>query len=535
MRYLRMGCLILALAALVFSLAGCGSQQSFRYDLDGPVSSLDPQFTQETDAWLILGNTMEGLVRRGPGGELEPGLAESYVLSEDGCTYTFTLREGLRWSTYEDQEGEEVSLPLTAEDFVFAFRRMLEPGSGSPWAGDYRMIQGAQQVLAGEQPVETLGVIALDDRTLEIRLEEPSEFFLEALANPAAVPCSETFFQQTRGRYGMDAGTILSCGPMEVVEWDNENRIRLAPNASYHSPDTVTMELATLYIGRDRLQMMVEGKSDCGPVQAQDLQLVVDEGFSCQGYDNIIWGLMFNQEREELADQRVRTALQASVDKTQLAGLPGVGFSLTDALVPPTAQVGNRNYRDLAGGALQWVYNPTAARELLYQALEDLEMEEPARMSLIVPKDSPVAEAASYLQQMWQSALSLGVDVERLEAEEFTQRLMAGQYDIALTVLSAQSPGADGTLEAYHSQSGRNWCGYRWEEYDRLLDQAYSASQVEEAASAYARAEDLILSQAVVCPIYQQTSYFAVARSMEGLSYSPNYHQLTIYCASRAG
>lgn len=533
MRYLRILSLTLVLVMMILPLGGCGSQQSFRYDLDGPVSSLDPQFTQEEEAWLILANTMEGLVRRMPDGQLEPGLAERYTISEDGCTYTFYLREGLQWSAYENQEGEEVTLPLTAHDFVFAFRRMMEAGSNSVWGSDYRMIQGAQEILAGQQPSETLGVRAIDDRTLEIRLREPSEFFLDALANPAASPCSEEFFQQTRGRYGLDGGTILACGPMMVSEWNNESRIRLVPNPNYHNPDGVTMDLAVLYIGRDRLQMMLDGKTDCGPVEAQDLQQVVDKDFSCQGYDNIIWGLMFNQQRQELADQRVRSALQASVDKSQLAGLPGVGFSLTDSLVPPTAQVGNANYRDLAGGALQWVYNPSAARTQFYQVLEEMEMSEPARMSLIVPKDSPVAEAAPYLQQMWQSSLSLGVDVERLDSDEFIQRLMSGQYDIALTVLSVKSPGADGTLEAYHSQSGRNWCGYQSEEYDRLLDQAYSAAQVEEAASAYARAEDLILSQSAVCPIYQQTSYFAVSQSMENLSYSPNYNQLYFYGSTR--
>ena len=113
MRYLRILSLTLVLVMMILPLGGCGSQQSFRYDLDGPVSSLDPQFTQEEEAWLILANTMEGLVRRMPDGQLEPGLAERYTISEDGCTYTFYLREGLQWSAYENQEGEEVTLSLT--------------------------------------------------------------------------------------------------------------------------------------------------------------------------------------------------------------------------------------------------------------------------------------------------------------------------------------------------------------------------------------------------------------------------------------
>ena len=534
-RYIQLLAFLLSLS-LVLLLAGCGgSRQTIRYDLDGPVDSLDPQFTQEEDAWLILANTMEGLFRRGEEGELEPGLAESYTLSEDGLVYTFTLREGLTWSAYENEAGEEVTLPLTASDFVFAFRRMMDPSGGSAYGGDYRVIQGAAAIQAGSQPVETLGVEAVDDRTLVIRLEEPSEFFLDSLANPAAAPCNEQFFEETRGRYGMDRSTILSCGPMMVSSWDNTSRISLVPNPQYHSPQTVTMDLAALYIGRDRVQMMLDGATDCGPVTAENLQTMVDAGFLCQGYDDTVWGLVFNQQREELADQRIRSALQGAVDKSQLAGLPGVGFALTDGVVPLTALVGDQSYRDLAGAALQWVYNPTAARELLYQALADLGLEESPMLVLIVPQDSPAAEAAPYLQQMWQSALSLGVDVERLEAGEFAQRLQGGEYDIALTTLSTKSPTAEGTLEAYHSQSGRNVCGYQSGEYDRLLDQARSTAQVEEAASAYARAEDLLLSEVVVCPIYQQTSYFAVARSVEGLIVSPHYNQILFYRATREG
>ena len=175
--------------------------------MDTIPSNLDPQVASTASDVIACENLYSGLVRKDASGKLVPALAEHWEVSSDRRTYTFTLKSGL---TYTATKGAATDYAITAEDFVFAFRRMFRADTASPYAVEFSAIENSAAVLAGQLPETALGVQARGDATLVFCLSEPDENFLSKLTLPGAMPCDEDFFNSTRGTYGLSAASALS-------------------------------------------------------------------------------------------------------------------------------------------------------------------------------------------------------------------------------------------------------------------------------------------------------------------------------------
>lgn len=212
----RVLCALLA-AVFVLSLAGCGSgSASFTWFVDTIPSNLDPQVASTASDVIACENLYSGLVRKDASGKLVPALAEHWEVSSDRRTYTFTLKSGL---AYTATKGAATDYAITAEDFVFAFRRMFRADTASPYAVEFSAIENSAAVLAGQLPETALGVQARGDATLVFCLSEPDENFLSKLTLPGAMPCDEDFFNSTRGTYGLSAASTLSSGSFYLYNW----------------------------------------------------------------------------------------------------------------------------------------------------------------------------------------------------------------------------------------------------------------------------------------------------------------------------
>ena len=208
----RLKAAFLALLLLIACcLSGCLSAEDEA--VLAPVAlpdNLDPQLCEGETASFIVRHLFEGLTVQTPDG-IAPGAAESWTVSADGLTYTFTLRPDAGWS-----DGE----PVEAADFVFAFTRLFDPSTGSEAAADYLAISGASERLAGEEV--PIGVRAEGADTVVFTLGIPDREFLSLLSLPAASPCREDFFRETHGRYGLSLGDILGNGRFILSTWDGE-------------------------------------------------------------------------------------------------------------------------------------------------------------------------------------------------------------------------------------------------------------------------------------------------------------------------
>ncbi len=210
-QFFRITAAVLA-AAFLLALTGCGSSSSapsFTWFVDTIPANLDPQVASAAPDVIACENLYSGLVRKKADGEIVPDLSESWTISSDGKTYTFQIKDGL---TYKAVKGASTDHTITAEDFVFAFRRIFQPQTNSPYAVEFAALENSVAVLAGTADASTLGVSAAGPLTLVFRLSEKDDNFLAKLTLPGAMPCDEAFFESTRGTYGLTAKTTLSSG-----------------------------------------------------------------------------------------------------------------------------------------------------------------------------------------------------------------------------------------------------------------------------------------------------------------------------------
>ena len=282
-RWLRFTAAVLA-AAFLFALTGCGSSTnsaSFTWFVDSIPANLDPQVASGASDVIACENLYGTLVRKDPDGELVPGLCEEWTVSPDGLTYTFTLKDGL---TYAAAKGAATEYDITAEDFVFAFRRIFRADTASPYAVEFSAIQNSAAVQAGLADESSLGVSANGVLTLVFRLSERDDNFLAKLTLPGAAPCDEAFFESTRGTYGLTAKTTLASGSFYLYNWTTNG---LFLRRTVESPLVGSLRLVqdTSGSGKSAAQLLADGKCSAAldeSGEATNLQTV--------NYSDTTWG-----------------------------------------------------------------------------------------------------------------------------------------------------------------------------------------------------------------------------------------------------
>ena len=331
------------LTALLFlTLTGCGSgSNSFTWFVDTIPANLDPQVASAASDVIACENLYSGLVRKDPDGQLEPALCERWEVSADRKTYTFYLKDGL---TYRAAKGTAADCAITAEDFVFAFRRMFRAATNSPYAVEFSALENSAEVLAGQLPESALGVSASGPLTLVFRLSSPDENFLSKLTLPGAMPCDEAFFNSTRGTYGLTAKTTLSSGPFYLYNWTSSGLfLRREPSGT--RIDSLRLVQNTNNADQSAIELINSEKCSAA-VDATGSTT----SLSSISYSDTTWSLLFNCNTI-FSSTELRQALAgvardaAEVPSTEL-------FAAADSLIPAGLNVDGMNYRDTVGEGL---------------------------------------------------------------------------------------------------------------------------------------------------------------------------------------
>lgn len=529
------------IAAMLLPLFGCssGSGSLIRYNISQGVDNLDPQFAEDPNELLIILNCFEGLFRLDEEGVPVPAAAESYTLSDDERVYTFSLRRDLMWSD---------ETPLTAHDFAFAFQRILQPDSPAPNASDFLCIRNAQQVLEGTLPPSSLGVKALDDYTLVIRLEEPNLFFTELLTSAAAMPCREDFFFGCNGRYGLSLDTLLFNGPYKVRSWNNSKYIGLTPNDVYHEQDRLpacSVYLYTTQPAEINAEMLLADRIDSGPVSFEDLETLENASYTVDSFRNTVYLLFFNLRNTYLQNEDVRLGMAYAFNRQLFQPQLTENLELTNVLIPPIASIQGTNYRTLSSVS-GLVYDKANAQEHFSAGLEQLHILKLSKNNLICLADGPHKVLAGYIQQQWQNDLNLYVNTEAMSRAEFYSTVSSGDFQMAIVpvTMSQSNPGIflsqicrylslfapqvtapDPEAEENEEAASlfvnaaaiaedlkllQNYCTY-----------AQSATTKQEAAMWFAKAEKLLLEKGYAVPLYFESSYYAVSPAFEGIRFTP--------------
>lgn len=510
-------------AAFFFALTGCSGSSnapSFTWFVDTIPSNLDPQVASAASDVIACENLYSGLVRKNADGEILPDLAESWTVSPDGLTYTFQIKDGL---TYSAVKGASTDYAITAEDFVFAFRRIFQAQTNSPYAVEFSAIQNSAAVLDGTSDPSTLGVSMSGPLTLVFRLSTPDDNFLSKLVLPGAMPCDEEFFDSTRGTYGLTAKTTLSSGSFYLYNW-TANGLFLRRDVSAPQIGSLRLVQNTSSSGKSAAQLIADEKcsaalDDTG--ETTSLQSV--------SYSDTTWALLFNSaEGSVFENQELRQALAGIAREN--ADVPASGlYTAADGLVPSGLTVDGIDYRKTAGNPLPSIADP---RALYLSARQGMSSSDFSGVTVLLPKEAGLTELAEQINGAWQKDCSLFFSIEEVPQEEFDQRIASGNYTIALAPIQAEGGSVYQMLSQFSAEGG-GLTGYNDPLYSQLLDE--STQQTGRArCGLLSQCEHQLLQSCTVVPLLNQQKRLLIADGITGLVFDPFIPVLDLTYAAKS-
>ncbi len=510
-RMKKIAAFLLAIA-LTVPLAACSGKESnqiLKYDISADPVNLDPQLVNDYASSLVVFNMMEGLLRINSEGKLTEGVAKDYDVSEDGLEYTFYLREDALW-----ENGDSV----TANDFVFAFKRLFDPQTSSPTAKNYYCIKNSKAVYKGKKTSDTLGVAALSTFVLKITLSYSNPMFLQLLTDPAAMPCNEAFFHETKGKYGLDADKTLANGPFVLNGWSHDDYLSLRRNTKYVSAREVIPAGVSFIVETENSQYrFTTERTDAFIFESADDSVL--KKYDITKYENTVWGIAVNLKKRPFNNENITKALAASFDRSAFSESLPDSYRVTDAIVPGSITMLDKSYRDYASGIITSLYNLKNAKKLYKKGKKQTSGLN--SVTLIASEGTIHADMFAYASQIWQKELSFYVKVETLEEDEYQSALESGDYDLAIVAISADYNSPEAILAQFTKGADGNIFGYSSNKYDKLLDAAQRADGIVRAAEYYVTAEKLVLSDGAFIPMYYQTGYFAVQKNVSDIAYYP--------------
>lgn len=415
-----------------------GSGHIFKMNIENNPQNLDPQMAEDDESVMIITNMMEGLMKTDASGAIVPAAAESFSMSEDGITYTFYLRQDRMWESLM----EDFSEPVTADDFVFAFQRIFDAKTESPYSKDFSCIKNGTAVLNGTKPKTELGVKAVDKHTVEFTLEYPYYNFLSLLAETPAMPCCRTFFELTKGKYGMAADACASNGAFCLKEWNydpywDNNYLIMRRNKSHSEADYVYPYSINFFITGD-------SSPNIDSFSAEDINCFITEKYDEKLFsgNNYIGssvktaGLLINTGSEYFGDKRIREALAKSVKRDSYSHLLSEQFTEAYGIIPGGITVQGKSYRDLSPDRLMSVYDANSA-QLWESALKSAGIESADGVKITVSESFAASDVIYDITDKWRSGLLFNCGVETVSQTEYDSKLGSRDFDIALVEIRA--------------------------------------------------------------------------------------------------
>ncbi|MGY2049056.1 peptide ABC transporter substrate-binding protein [Methylobacterium sp. JK268] len=511
----------LAATSLVHAPARAAGPAVYRRGIAAEPGTLDPQKSTSIYEEAVLRDLFEGLITYDPGGRIVPGAAESWTSSEDGLTWTFTLRSENRWSNGD---------PVVAEDFAAALRRALDRKTGAPYANLLYCLRGGEAVNRGGAPVESLGVEAPDARRLVVTLAQPTPYLLELLGHPASFPVH----RPTLARHG-DAftrpGNLVSNGAYRLKDVVPGDRITVVSNPHYRAAAQVRIPQVE-YIPTTDLAAAVRrfaaGELDsCGvpPQQFKDIQarfgsqLVVAPALD-------VTSLVVNTRKAPLGDRRVRQALSIAIDRGYLAEAIFSGSRLPASSLTPAGLDNARPPPEMPGQDLSPAEREEQAAALLRQAGYG-PGGKPLTLEIRFTAAEEIRNMIVAIADMWKplgvTASLVGTDFKTLSAH-----LSSGApFDLALYAWQADYSDPQNFLFLVESDNtGFNHGGYANPDYDALMHEAARTVDLDRRARLLFKAEEIFLRDLPWIPLVHRRYTQLVASRLHGLK--PNVRGITL-------
>ncbi|ONI38388.1 peptide ABC transporter [Candidatus Epulonipiscium fishelsonii] len=489
--------------------------QEITFVLSNLPDGLDPGLTKNSFSKYVLFNAFEGLVTYDQDGNLVPGMAEEWSISEDGKTYTFNLRPGLKWSD---------GTPLTANDFVYSILRVATPETAAQNLNvvtDY--IVNAQEYYEGKIDAEEVGVKAIDDNTLEITLKEPISYFIDILSMWVYSPVQSATVEANGEAWSTQAETYVSNGPFKVTEMSMSENVVLEKNENYWNADNVKMEKINFRYILDTstaLTAYETGEVDgIASIPSTDYARLRAEDKGVKTYPS--YGTVYhliNNRKAPYDNLKVREALNLALDRQSIIdNVIQVDAQPAYSLLPPGYKIDGV---DITEGRETFKMSPSAEVEKAQQALADAGYpngENFPVLELSYYSDDTVKKVVEAMAQMWETNLNIDVEITSNEWVLFLEDVLAEDYDVAALGLTAEYFHPMAFMPSFRTNDSINISVYSNPEYDALLEQIRTENDPNKLSELIKQADTMVSNDYPIIPLYYKSNNILLHDNIQGV------------------
>ncbi len=462
---------------------------------------------------LVLSHVMEGLVRYDRRGNIIPGVAERWEVTDTGAT--FWLRDNALWS-----DGK----PVTAHDFVFAWQNALDPKTASEYAFILYPIKNAERINKGEIPPSELDVVAVDDQTLQIGFERPTGYFVKLAAFTTYFPVRRDFWESQGTRYAADAANLLYNGPFEMTEWVHSASLKMVKNQNYWAKDTITLNAINAdYITADsraRLNLFIDGKIVHTRLDGETYKDALTQRFRIRRFTTgSVFFIEYNYRPGKVTNNpNLRRAIQSAFDANEMVNkvLATPGNLPGESLFPVWINGVNDKFRR-EYPAPKVNYDINKAKEYLEQAKKELGVAEIPPLVLLVSDSPTAAKQAEYMQGLLGNKLGLSIKIDIQTFKQRLAKMTAGDFDM---VGAGWGPDFDDIMtfgDLFASWNLNNRGRYDNPEYDRLVRVAMNNTDPKIRMDAMGELQQILHDDAVILPQYEQGVIYLLHPKLKGV------------------
>lgn len=482
--------------------------------------TIDPALNSAVDGGNMILHTFECLLTVAEDGTLAPGQAESWETSEDGLTWTFHLRDGLKWS-----DGSA----LTANDFVYSWRRVCDPMVAAPYAETVLgMVEGFNDAIGGN--LEALGVEAPDDTTFVVHLSQPCSYFGSLAAFATLSPVQQATIDANGDGWAVNADTYITNGCFYISEWVPGSYIMCTKNPNYWNADAIKLDGI-------KFNLIEDPNASYSAYQTGEVLFIKDvpteEIPSLTGNEEFhvepiigTYYLSLNTQREPFTDARVRKALSLAIDREYVANtlMQGTYSPASNFMGPGWIDTDGKEFMDNANGGKPYIDTTTheANVEEAKQLLADAGYPDGAGLPAITYSTNDAGYhkvVAEYLQQAW-AEIGVELQVDIVEWASFTPMRRNGDYDASRNGWVGDYSDPSNMLDLLYSSNGNNDGKFNNADYDAAMDISRTTLDAAERSEALHKAEDILMEEAACVPVAYYNDFWLQSTKIQNMWHS---------------
>lgn len=483
--------------------------------------TIDPALNSAVDGGNMLLHSFECLLAVDQNGQLAPGQAESWETSEDGLTWTFHLRDGLKWSDGSD---------LTANDFVYSWKRVCDPMVAAPYAETVlSMVEGYDKAIEGD--LDALQVAATDNNTLVVTLSAPCSYFGSLAAFATLSPVQQATVEANGDAWATKAETYISNGPFYVSDWVPGSYIMMTKNPYYWNADAIKLDGI-------KWNLIEDSNAAYSAYQTGEVLMIKDVPTeeipslkeNADFYVDPIIGtyyLSMNIDREPFNNADVRKALSLAIDRDYVANtlMQGTYSPAGNFMGPGWIDTDGKQFKDNANGGKEYIdtTNYEADLEEAKQLLADAGYPNGEGFPTITYSTNDAGYhkvVAEYLQQAW-AELGIDLQVDIVEWASFTPMRRNGDYDVARNGWVGDYSDPSNMLDLFYSTNGNNDGKFNNADYDAALELSRTTLDAAERSTALHNAEDILMEEAGCIPVAYYNDFWLQSDKITGSWHSP--------------